>query len=267
MTSIGALRLGVSALFGQRAEARSFVSADQIASGSRVTKSSIDPAGLAVSLDLSNRARLRDSASLNINYGVSISQIVNGVLSTVSDVATRLQELAAQSSNGVLSDTERGVLNQEYQALRQELDRINETTEFNGQKIFGNSFGIQSGIAGDQESLSYLSLQAVNSEALGISGDISTQESAQTELEVLSKTRNVIVQQQSNSGVFLSELESALQVNSSLRLGEDVAASRIADADIADSVANNIADNISSQISVALQAHSAANYQQVSLLV
>lgn len=267
MTSIGSLRFGISAILARRAETRFSNVAEQISSGDRISRASIDPAGLAVSLDLSHKARLRESALLNINHGVSVSQLANGVLSTVSEVTGRLEELAAQASNGTLSDLQRGILNQEYQALRQELDRINQTTQYNGQKIFGNSLGIQSGIAGNSSEISYLSLSSIDSKSLGITGDISTQQNAQSQLDAVLNAQQNLSNAQSSNGAFSAKLEVALQNNATLGLGESTAAGRIADLDMAEASASNIASNISSQISVALQAHSSANFDQVNLLV
>lgn len=110
-------------------------SMERLASGQRINKSADDAAGLAVSERIRARVRSLDVAKRNASDAISYIQTAEGSLNEVSNIAIRMRELTSQAASDTLGNRERSFLNKEFQQLRQEIDRIIETTEFNGTKI------------------------------------------------------------------------------------------------------------------------------------
>ncbi len=107
----------------------------KLASGYRINKAADDAAGLAISE--SNRAMIKSvaQAKRNASDGVSLIQVAEGSMNEVSNILVRLRELATQASSDTISNTERSFTNREYVQLVEEIDRITNSTEFNGIKL------------------------------------------------------------------------------------------------------------------------------------
>lgn len=118
----------------------------KLSSGSRVPTAKDDAAALAVGSKLRAEVAGLNTAANNASQAVSLLQIADGALSTVGDILVRMKALAVQSSSGQLSDTERGLLNQEYSNLRTEIDRIAQVTNFNGTQLLSGSTTVTSNI-------------------------------------------------------------------------------------------------------------------------
>ncbi len=110
-------------------------SMSQLSSGYRINKAADDAAGLAISTNLTGRVRSLEQASRNASDGISLVQVAESGMTEISNVLTRLRELAVQSSSDTIGNTERSFANREYTQLVEELDRIANTTEFNGVKL------------------------------------------------------------------------------------------------------------------------------------
>lgn len=107
-------------------------SMEKLSSGFRINKASDDAAGLAVSEKMKADIRGLTVAKRNANDGISLVQTAEGGLNEVGNILVRLRELAVQGASDTIGDTERGFLNKEFVALRQEITRIANSTEFNG---------------------------------------------------------------------------------------------------------------------------------------
>ena len=110
-------------------------SMNKLASGKRINKAADDAAGLAVSENLRADVRSLTQARRNALDGVSLVQTAEGGLEESTNMLIRLRELSVQSASDTIGDTERGFLDQEYQALKEEIDRIATSTEFNGTRL------------------------------------------------------------------------------------------------------------------------------------
>ena len=118
-------------------------SMEKLASGYRINKAADDAAGLAISEKLKADIRGLNMAKRNASDGVSLVQTAEGGLNEVGNILARLRELAVQSSSDTIGNVERGFLNKEYGALKDEIDRITNATEYNGTRL----------LVGNQESL------------------------------------------------------------------------------------------------------------------
>ncbi|APJ02852.1 flagellin [Silvanigrella aquatica] len=108
------------------------LSMEKLSSGFRINKASDDAAGLAISEKLRADYRGIVMARRNANDGVSLIQTAEGGLSEIGNILTRLRELSIQGASDTIGNTERGFLNKEFSQLKDEINRISKTTEFNG---------------------------------------------------------------------------------------------------------------------------------------
>lgn len=108
---------------------------ERLSSGTRINRPSDDAAGLAVAQQLTVDAKISSRAKLNINDGISVAQVADGALDSITSMVTRMGELATQAANGTLSTAQRKALDSEFNALDQEIRRIMEQTTFNGVQL------------------------------------------------------------------------------------------------------------------------------------
>ena len=114
-------------------------SVERISSGIRINKGADDAAGLAISEALRSDIRALRQAIRNSNDGISLINVTEGALNESSGILIRLRELSSQAATGTVGSTERQTIQLEFSALRSEIDRISQTTEFNGQKLVDGS--------------------------------------------------------------------------------------------------------------------------------
>jgi flagellin len=133
------IRTNVASLNAQRRLGQSTdaigESGNKLASGERINKASDDAAGLAISENLRADVRSLNQAKRNAMDGVSLVQTAEGGLNETTNMLVRLRELAVQAASDTIGNTERGFLDKEYQALKSEIDRIANSTEFNGTRL------------------------------------------------------------------------------------------------------------------------------------
>ncbi|MES2927456.1 MAG: flagellin [Pseudomonadota bacterium] len=118
-------------------------SIQRLSSGLRINSAKDDAAGLAISERFTSQIRGLNQAVRNANDGISLAQTAEGALKASGDILQRVRELAVQSANASNSAGDRQALQQEVGQLVSELDRISQTTEFNGSKLLDGSFGTQ----------------------------------------------------------------------------------------------------------------------------
>jgi flagellin len=114
----------------------------KLSSGQRVVSAKDDAAALAIGSRLASEVTALSQAGVNAGQASSMLQIADGAMARSNEILIRMKTLAVQSASGQLSDTERVILNTEYTALKNEIDRIGQDTEFNGTKLLsgGQSF-------------------------------------------------------------------------------------------------------------------------------
>lgn len=115
-------------------------SLQRLSSGLKINNAKDGPAGLAMAKRMNAQIEGISVASQNASDGVSIIEIADGALTEVSDMLQRINELSVKAANGILSDDDRKVIQDEVSQLQEEITRISETTEFNGQKLLNGEF-------------------------------------------------------------------------------------------------------------------------------
>lgn len=110
-------------------------SMERLSSGYKINKSSDDPAGKAISQRMNSQIRGLDRAVTNANDGISLIQTAEGALNEVHSILARMRELAVQAANETYAEEDRDAMQAEIEQLQDEIDRIAETTDFNGRKL------------------------------------------------------------------------------------------------------------------------------------
>lgn len=133
------IRTNVQSLVAQRNLGNSTFeiqrSSEKLSSGYRINRSGDDAAGSAISTVLSGDIRSLTQAKRNANDGISLVEVAEGGLSEITNIMVRLRELSVQSASDTIGIRERGYLNQEFFALKDEIDRIARAVEFNGTRL------------------------------------------------------------------------------------------------------------------------------------
>lgn len=114
-------------------------SMEKLSSGLKLNHASDNPSGMAISNKMKAQIRGLDQASQNASDGTSVIQTVDGALGEVTDMLQRMRELAVQAANGTNSQKEKEACQLEIASLRDEVDRISETTEFNTKSLLDGS--------------------------------------------------------------------------------------------------------------------------------
>ena len=157
-------------------------SVERISSGIRINRGSDDAAGLAISEGLRSDIRALRQAVRNANDGVSLINVTEGALNEQSGILIRLRELASQAATGTVGSTERATIQLEFTALRNELDRIAQTTEFNGQKLIEGS--LASSVTAASHILIQVGLDSTSYSRINLNTEVDLGQMTSTGLEI-----------------------------------------------------------------------------------
>lgn len=142
---------------------------ERLSSGRRINTAADDAAGLAISNRQTSQIRGLSQAIRNANDGISLIQTAEGALDETTNILQRMRELAIQAANGIYADTDRATLDAEFQQLVDELDRIANTTSFNGQKLLDGSLGnVDLQVGAEANQTIDFSIQAMSTSVLGL---------------------------------------------------------------------------------------------------
>lgn len=219
---------------------RQATSMARMASGYRINNASDDAAGLAISENLKAQIRGLNQANRNANDGISLVQVAEGGLNEVTNMLVRLRELGVQAASDTIGDRERGLLDVEYQQLKEEIERVSQVTQFNGTQLLnglGGIFDIQVGTQNDEfnDRISFDS-QVMNAtqEGLGIVElNVIDKLSAQSSLQFVDDSINAVNAMRAQLGAFQNRLQSTSQNISNAVENFAAANSRIRDTDLA----------------------------------
>ncbi len=122
----------------------------KLSSGSRVVSAKDDAASMAIGSRLNAEVQAQKQAQVNAIQATSMLQIADGAMSKVSDILVRMKTLSVQAGSGQLGSTERSFLDTEYQSLLSEVDRIAQSTEFNGTTLVNGSSTTTTALNGER---------------------------------------------------------------------------------------------------------------------
>ncbi|VAX25107.1 hypothetical protein MNBD_NITROSPINAE04-377 [hydrothermal vent metagenome] len=193
----------------------------KISSGKAINKASDGAAALSIIQALESDLKSANQAQRNISDGASLTRVAEGGLNEISSLLSRGRELSVQAANGTLSDSQRATLNNEVTAIKEEINRITGTTEFNGQKLLdgslapgsSNQVSVQAGIQNTPaDSISLNQIDSSTTSSLGVdSVDISSQQGARDALASFDSAIQTVATNRANIGSLQNRLDSSAQ--------------------------------------------------------
>lgn len=229
----------------------------RLSTGLRISTAADDAAGLAISERLRSQVRSLSQASRNANDGISLVQVGEGALNEVSNILVRLRELTIQSANGSSSTADKNTIKEEFDSLVNEINRIAQSTEFNGIKLLDGSsstvtfqVGINTTANIDQLNVS---LSPALSTSLGLSSlDVGSGGSTSTAIVAIDQAINTVSQLRGKFGSLQNRLQSTIANLGVAGESLSAAESRIRDVDVAYETAELTRNNILQQASISI---------------
>jgi flagellin len=230
----------------------------RLSSGQRISKAGDDAAGLSISQNLEASVRGLRQAQRNANDGISLVQTAEGGMNEVANILVRLRELGVQAASDTVGDVERGFINKEYDSLKNEINRIAQSTNFNGTDLLsgnGKELSFQVGTQANENNRITFDTSKTNVQAdeLGIgSVNVLSKDSALDSLADVDKAINKLNENRSELGAMQNRLHST---SNSLGIATEnlsEARSRIADTDMANETSNMIKNGIIQQAGIAV---------------
>ena len=228
----------------------------RLASGLRIASAADDAAGLAISERMRSQIRSFSVAARNAQDGLSLAQTAEGALGEVSNILSRMRELAMQSSNGTLSGNDRTTIDAEFEELKSEINRIATETEFNGTALLegtNTAVTIQVGIdAGETIQLAMVDVQT-GATGLNVAAlDTADQANAIIALGAIDTAIDTVNGARGTLGAGQNRLSSTLRSILNVRENLSAAESRIRDVDVASETADLTKNSIMQQAAVSV---------------
>ena len=235
---------------------------ERLSSGNRINSAADDAAGMAISEKLKAEIRGTLQAKRNAEDGISMIQVAEGGMGEITNILVRLRELSIQSASDTLGMKERNFADLEFQELSKEVDRISQSTSFNGLNLLDGtiegSLDFQIGVRNDDfnDRISFNPGAAtVTGDKLGINTlSVAEKADAQANLQVIDDAIETISGNRASFGALQSRLESTINNLEVFRESSEAAKSRIRDADIATESANLARANILSAANTSILA-------------
>ena len=238
----------------------------RLSTGLRISSASDDAAGLAISERLRSQVRSLDQAKRNANDGISLVQTAEGALNEVSSILTRLRELSIQASNGTVSNADKDTLDEEFQSLVNEIDRIGNSTEFNDIALLDGtsttvSFQVGFGTTAGVDTLD-VTLGEARATNLGLATlDIGSGGSTNAAITAIDTAINTVSGLRGSLGAVQNRLGSTINNLAIQTENLTAAESRIRDVDVAYETAQLTRNNILQQASISVLAQANAQPQ------
>ena len=233
---------------------------ERLSSGLRINSARDDAAGLAVASRMEADARGLTVAIRNASDGISFGQTADGALGTVSEILQRMRELAVQSLNGTISNTERAYLDEEFSQLDTQITDLQDAATLNNTSVF-STFSFQVGTTSAQV------MSATFTSVAATGGSVATSAGATTALASIDTALDSVAAARAEAGGTMGALQFRIQQLETSRENQYAARSRIMDADFATETANLTRAQILQQSGTAMVAQANAIPQNVLTLL
>ena len=243
-------------------------SMERLSTGLRINSAKDDAAGLAIANRMAGQVSGLNMAQRNANDAMSMVQTIEGASKEIGNILVRMRELAVQSASGTYSDTDRDALDLEFQALTQEITRIQSKTEWNGLALMNNAspVNIQLGASSGQTmTLTFADWTVADGNVYGTAAtapattaisslDLQDATNSSNAIASLDKAIDGVTSEQAVYGAYLSRLQYAADNLSNVATNLDQSRSRIQDADYAIETTELARTQIIAQASTAMLA-------------
>jgi flagellin len=230
---------------------------EKLSSGKKVNSAKDDAAAIAIIEQFASQIMGANQAHKNVSDAVSLTQVAEGYTSSISDLTQRARDLSMQSSNGVMSDTDRAALQTEYAQIQEEVLRITDSASFNGQNLLNQKGELSMQVdanSGDQVNLQTYDLK---SQLAGFfASDISTQAGSQSAISTNDDSLSSVNTIRAEYGATSNRFESIATNLLNKEVNLEASKSRIADTDYAKQTSDLTKNMILSQAGIAVQSQS-----------
>lgn len=265
-TNVSALNGARNLANTQSQQAQTF---NRLSTGLRINSAKDDAAGLYLAQSQTKDIRGLNMATRNAGDGISMAQTAEGALDQITSNLQRINELAIQSANGTYDSAARRGLQKEVDQLTQEIARIVETSEFNGQKLLnasakeltmqvgnqdGDKYQVNVGLSGGlAKNAAAFSALALTTTGVGSGGSINigTQTAAQAAITATRSAIDAISEQRATFGAVMNRFEAVISGNQIYSENLQAARSRVQDADFATETSNLAKQQVLQQAGVA----------------
>ena len=233
---------------------------ERLSSGLRINRAGDDASGSSISSKLTSDTTGLKMAARNSNDAISLIQTAEGAMGEINGLLQRMRELAVQSANGgTLTSAERVYIDQEFQLLESEINRIVGVTEFNGNKLIDGNYStgidFQVGMNNSLNDRLQISIADNDSTALGLNDDVLTsQTGAQAAINALDTAIQSVATSRATMGTTQNRLTVTLTNLANMHENLSAANSRIKDVDVAEESAGMTRNQILQQAGVAVLA-------------
>ena len=230
---------------------------EKLSSGYKINRAGDDAAGLAISEKMRAQITGLTMAKKNAKDDISMVQTAEGALTEVHDMLNRMVELATQAANGTYATEDRGYLDQEFQELSEEINRIGSNSNFNGQKLFNDqsTVTLQIGEKGESDYQLSFKISTLTVSALGMNGaGVSTFGAATSAISTVNEAIKKVNEMRATLGATQNRLEHTINNLGVMTENIQDAESTIRDTDIADEMMAYTKNNILIQSAQAMLA-------------
>ena len=238
----------------------------RLSSAKQINSAKDNAAGLAIVERFAVQIIGSSQGYRNTNDGISLAQTADGYSSQITELMQRGRDLAMQSANGSLSDTDRAVLQTEFSMIQDEVSRLTETAEFNGQKLLNKNAQLNFQVdanAADQVSIKTVDLQSNLGSSGFFSADLSTQSGASGALSVVDDSMAQVNTLRAEYGANLNRFESIARNLQNKEENLSAAKSRIMDTDYARTISEHNRDLLLRDAAAALNSQANFSSQQI----
>ena len=241
---------------------------EKLSSGYKINRAADDAAGLTISEKMRSQIRGLTQASANAQDGVSAVQTAEGALAEVHDMLQRMNELAVKASTGTNTSADRVAIQKEVNALLSEVDRVQQSTQFNTLGLLSGKFtyDIQVGAANVDAQRIHISILNMNSTGLGINGLKVSGKTGAVAQKAIAKITQAIAKislQRSKLGAIQNRLEHTISNLDNIVENTTAAESQIRDTDMASTMVNYSKNNILMQAGQSMLAQANQSNQGV----
>ena len=221
---------------------------EKLSSGFRINRSADDAAGLAISEQMRSKINGLDQATANANDAIGLIQTAEGALTETHSMLQRMVTLATQSANGTYNTTARSAISAEVNALKEEINRIASTTDYNGVKPLAASSDIQVQVGPTSGETLSIAAAKMDASSLSIKDiKVSSVSSANTAITAINKAIDKVSSHRANLGASQNRLEHTINNLKTTSENMTAAESRIRDTDMAKEMAAFTKNNILNQ--------------------
>jgi len=244
----------------------------QLATGKRINSAKDDAAGLAIVERFAAQIIGSSQAYRNVNDGVSMAQTADSYTGQINDLMQRGRELAMQSANGTMSDTDRAALQTEFSMVQDEVSRLTDSAEFNGRKLLNQDAEVQfqvgpNATSDDSVTVKTTDFKTTLTDNGFFSADISTQAGSQAFLSVADDSMEKVNTQRAEYGATMNRFESISRNLQNTEENLAASKSRILDTDYAKTMSEHTKNLLLNNAATAMHGQATFSQQQVTSLL